>query len=64
MHDRVDLYAADPTPSKEIALGQHAFAAGTHSLQVKIVGANPQAEKVYMFGIDYLRLEKMGGESP
>lgn len=53
----VDLYAPDPMPAGEIELGTHTLAAGEHTLGVKIAGANEQAEKAYMFGIDYLRLE-------
>ena len=56
--ERLDLYHADPIPSGEIDLGQHALEAGKHTLEVKIVGANQLAEKAYMFGIDYIRLEK------
>ena len=29
------------------------------TLGVKIGGANEEAEKAYMFGLDYLRLEKV-----
>jgi putative heme-binding domain-containing protein len=32
------------------------LAAGRHKLSVEIAGANPQAEKAFMFGLDYVRL--------
>ncbi len=59
--DKIDLYAPEPTPSGELSMGSHHLSAGEHSLQVKIVGSNPQAEKAYMFGIDYLRQEPSAG---
>jgi len=36
--------------------------AGTHSLQVEIVGANPQAIPAYMFGLDFVRLSPIESE--
>jgi hypothetical protein len=45
-------------PIGEVELGARALEAGRHELTVKIVGANELAEKAYMFGIDYLRLER------
>ena len=53
-----DLYNPDPISGGEVALGKHVLKLGEHMLEVKIVGANQLAEKAYMFGIDYLRLEK------
>jgi putative membrane-bound dehydrogenase-like protein len=41
----------------ELDWGTHELAAGDHKLTVKLTGANPQAVKSYMFGLDYVRLE-------
>jgi hypothetical protein len=54
----VDLFDA----SKVVTTGVLEFpvgrlSAGTHQLTVKIAGANAQAVKAYMFGLDYLRLQ-------
>ncbi|MCU0960567.1 MAG: DUF2961 domain-containing protein [Pirellulaceae bacterium] len=54
----LDLYHPAPMPTGEVELDARALEAGRHELTVKIVGANELAEKAYMFGIDYLRLER------
>jgi hypothetical protein len=48
----IDLYNQGVVPSGPISLGTHDLAAGPHKLTVEILGANPAAEKSYMFGID------------
>ena len=48
----LDLYNAGVIHSGPIALGVHELKAGQHKLTVEILGANPQAKKSYMFGID------------
>jgi hypothetical protein len=53
----VDLYNDGVVKTPVIALGAAALKAGDHVLQVEIVGANPKAQKAYMFGIDELRLQ-------
>jgi hypothetical protein len=55
--EQLDLYNTSPQPTAEVDLGEHVLGSGEHTLEVKIVGANDSAEKAYMFGIDYLRLE-------
>jgi hypothetical protein len=40
-------------------LGTHDLAAGTHRLTIHIVGANPKAVKSHMFGLDYLKLDRV-----
>lgn len=42
---------------KKMSLGQYEFRAGDNLLKVTVRGANDQAVKRYMLGIDYLRLE-------
>lgn len=44
-------------PSGPLSLGQHALRAGDHTLTVEIVGANKEAVKAYMFGIDEILLK-------
>jgi hypothetical protein len=41
-----------------VPLGVLDLTAGDHNLTVEIVGANEQAVKAYMFGIDYLSFDK------
>jgi hypothetical protein len=53
----IDLYNPGVIPTGPIALGTFDLAAGPHKLTVKILGANPQAAKSYMFGIDRLDIE-------
>lgn len=55
----IDSYSTNVRVAKELSLGEFELAAGENQLEVKIVGANPQALKRYMFGLDYVRLEKV-----
>ncbi|HBG27966.1 MAG: hypothetical protein A2Y10_03000 [Planctomycetes bacterium GWF2_41_51] len=43
--------------TKEIDLGKHHLSAGMNELNVEIVGANPEAIKRYMVGIDYIKVK-------
>jgi hypothetical protein len=40
-----------------LAIGTYDMTAGEHQLTVEIVGANPQAIKGYMFGLDEVLLQ-------
>ncbi len=42
----------------EIDLGVFDLQPGAHRIEVEIMGCNREALKRYMFGLDYLRLEK------
>jgi Protein of unknown function (DUF2961) len=55
----VDLYHPEVTPSGALSLGIRQLSAGAHRLDVEILGANPKAEKSYMFALDYVRLERV-----
>lgn len=55
--DPFDLYNPEVVPTGVVELGSHALNAGEHKLTVEIVGANDKAEKAYMFGLDYVKLE-------
>jgi hypothetical protein len=57
--ESVDLYSPDPVAGGELELGEHALRSGEHRLEVKVIGANTQAIPGHMFGIDYLRLERV-----
>ena len=53
-----DLYNPDVVPTGPVALGVHELTAGEHKLTVEITGANEKAEKAYMFGLDYVKLDQ------
>ena len=59
--DPLDFYRPDLTAPGPVSLGVHPFRQGKNELSFRMVGANPDAEKNYIFGIDYLKLEP--GES-
>lgn len=48
----IDLFNPEVVPTGPVPLGKHVLDAGPHKLTVEIVGANPQAVKAYMFGLD------------
>jgi len=52
----IDLFN-DGVVARLYKLGTHQLTAGQHRLTVEITGANPDAVKRHMFGIDYLKLE-------
>ncbi len=56
--DPIDLYADKVVPTDEIPLGTLKLSSGEHKLTVEIVGANEKAQKAYMFGLDYIKLDK------
>jgi len=55
----IDLYNNGVVPTGEIELGTFSIEAGRHQLEIEIVGANEKAAKAYMFGLDYIKLEKV-----
>jgi len=56
LREPIDLIN-DEVITREIGLGDHELSAGEHHLKVEITGANPNAIKRYMFGLDYLKLD-------
>jgi hypothetical protein len=56
--DPIDLYNDGVIPTGPLAMGTHDLTAGEHKLTAEITGANPVAVKNYMFGLDYVKLEK------
>ena len=55
----VDLFHDGVIPSGELDLGTRYLTAGDHALAVEIIGANPQAAKGFLFGLDYMKLVEM-----
>ncbi|MFO8012141.1 MAG: DUF2961 domain-containing protein [Phycisphaerae bacterium] len=55
--DAIDLFNDGVVPTGKVDLGTHDLAKGKHKLTVEITGANPKAQKAYMFGLDYVKLE-------
>jgi hypothetical protein len=53
----MDFYTPDVSPSEEISLGVFDLEAGNNELTVTVVGANANAIRAYMFGLDYLLLK-------
>jgi len=59
----VDLYATNIMPSALLDMGVHTLKEGLNKLSFKTIGANAKAEKHwYIFGLDYLLLERVAGE--
>lgn len=52
----MDLFHDGVIATGELDLGTHELSAGEHKLGVEITGANEQAVKSYMFGLDYVKL--------
>lgn len=57
--DPIDFYRQDVQPTPERALGEFELQAADNELTITVVGANPKAVPAYMFGLDYLRLERL-----
>ena len=56
MGDPIDLYDPNVVPAGELDMGPHELTKGENKLTIEITGANPDAVKSYMGGIDYIRL--------
>ena len=55
--DPIDFYHNSVAVSDEIDLGTFDLTAGENRITAEVAGANEDAVKAYMFGLDYLRLE-------
>ena len=55
---QIDLFGSKVTNTTPLALGERELSAGEHRLTVEITGANPEAAKSYMVGIDYFWLKR------
>jgi putative membrane-bound dehydrogenase-like protein len=60
----LDLYNPEVISTEPLPLGTHTLTAGKHQLTVEIVGANPKAQKSYLFGLDYLSFQPAGKDGP
>lgn len=56
---QVDLFGGNVTTTPQITLGERELSAGDHRLTVQITGANPEAVKSHLFGLDYLWLKRL-----
>jgi len=54
--DPIDLFNPGVIPTGEMDLATRALKKGTSKFTLEIVGANPDAVKSYMAGVDYLKL--------
>ncbi|MBK9171258.1 MAG: HEAT repeat domain-containing protein [Bryobacterales bacterium] len=54
--EALDFYRRTLTPSGPVSLGVHEFVKGENRLTVEMLGSNPDAEPLYVFGIDYVKL--------
>jgi putative heme-binding domain-containing protein len=54
---QIDLFGAKVTNTQELVLAELDLDAREHEFSVEITGANPDARRSYMFGLDYLLLE-------
>jgi hypothetical protein len=55
--DPVDFYRPSAKATGEVTLGEFDLKQGRNTITFEITGANPKAQKKYMTGLDYLRLE-------
>jgi hypothetical protein len=60
----VDLYnTPDVITTGVLTFPGRELKQGSHKLEVKIVGSNPEAVKAFMFGLDYVRLLRADAEN-
>lgn len=57
--DPIDFYNPEVRPTSEIDLGSWELNEGENYITVTIIGANSKAIPAYMFGLDYIRVEKI-----
>jgi putative membrane-bound dehydrogenase-like protein len=60
--DPIDLYDTQVITTGVLSFPKQSVKGKTHQLNVQIVGANPQAKKGYMFGLDYVRVKTADGK--
>lgn len=56
---QVDFFGWKVTATPLLTLGEADLTAGEHQFTIEITGANPEAVKAFMVGLDYLWLEKL-----
>ena len=55
----IDFYNLGVIPTGPLDFGAHELKKGEHRLTLEIIGANEQAVKAYMAGLDYVKLERV-----
>jgi len=55
---QTDLFGSRVSNTSQLVLGERELTAGEHRLTVEITGTNPEAVKAYMFGLDYIWLQR------
>ena len=55
---QIDLFGSRVTATPALVLGERELTAGEHRLTVEITGANPEAVKSFMVGLDYITLTR------
>jgi putative heme-binding domain-containing protein len=56
---QIDLFGWNVTTTPLLTLGERELTAGVHRFTLEITGANPEAVKSYMIGLDYLWLKRL-----
>ena len=64
LSEPIDLYETAVVTTGLLSFKTPGLAAGTHQLSIEIVGANPQAVKAHMVGIDFVRFRVEGAVAP
>ena len=57
--EAIDLYHASVIPTGALSMGVRDLSGGQHKLTVEVLGANAKAIKSYMFGLDYVKLDRV-----
>ncbi len=52
--EQMDGYRPEQTPTGPVSLGVHQFREGKNLLTIRMLGAHPEAEPLYIFGFDYV----------
>jgi len=55
---QIDLFGSRVSTTSQLALGEAELTAGDHRLTIEVTGANPEAVKSYMVGLDYILLTR------
>ena len=55
---QIDCFGSKVTTTPLLTLGERELTAGDHRLTLEVTGANPEALKSYMVGLDYVWIER------
>src|SRR5690606_36970749 len=58
----IDLYETQVTTTGVLEFPQLSVDGSAHTLEIQIIGANPQAAKAYMCAVDYVRIKQSTGQ--